>query len=133
MPDNVSTFWLGDRMGPLERACLRSFLRLGHPVTLYTYASVDGCPEGLTMAPADEIVPRPVLDGLSALPPVIFSDYFRYKLQQLGRGTWVDSDVYCVKPFVFEKKPVFGWQKRDGWQGKRYLNNAISGWNRIRR
>src|SRR3712207_7292675 len=41
-----------------SRACLRSALRQGHPLTLYCYDAPDGVPEGVELADAGSIVPR---------------------------------------------------------------------------
>ena len=37
-----------------------------------------------------------------------FSDLFRYKLLLDRGGWWVDADIFCLRPFVFEAPYVFG-------------------------
>ena len=119
MKATLATLWLGERLGPLERACLRSFVRAGHPVTLYVYDEVAGVPEGVTVAGAEDVLPRGVRERNSALPKSVFADYFRYQMQALSLGTWIDADVYCIKPFEFTDEYVFGWENR------RYINQAV--------
>jgi len=119
MKATLATLWLGERLGPLERACLRSFLRAGHPVTFYAYEDVVGIPEGVTVADAEEVLPRTVRERNAALPKSVFADYFRYQMQALSLGTWIDADVYCIKPFDFADDYVFGWENR------RYINQAV--------
>ncbi len=37
-----------------------------------------------------------------------FSDLFRYKLLMDRGGWWVDTDIFCLKPFDFKAPYVFG-------------------------
>src|SRR5262245_13716406 len=57
-PIDCVTLWIGSRLGRVERACLRSFLRHGHAVRLYSYGPVEGVPEGVRLADAASILPR---------------------------------------------------------------------------
>ena len=67
-----NTLWIGPELGRVERACLRSFLRNGHPVTLYCYDEVAGVPEGVVLADAHEVLPaeqvRSWLDRIRQAP-----------------------------------------------------------------
>lgn len=115
----VNSFWHGDSLGWMERACLKSFLDQGVHFRLYTYGAVAGIPEGIEVADANTIIPQDDIfffDGLfgekSKGSPAVFSNLFRYRLQKLKAGPWVDCDMYCVKPFRFDPNEyVFAWQK----------------------
>jgi len=94
LPETVRSFWLGDRLPPLVRACLGSFVRMGHRVELHSYQSLD-VPDGVTLADAARILPA------GALAPfrghiAAFADLFRYQLLHERGGWWVDTDVYCL-------------------------------------
>lgn len=102
------TLWIGESLGPVERACLRSMLRQGHSVALYCYRPVEGVPDGIEIRDASEVLPETAIlhhkDGSVAL----FSDWFRYELQRRGLGTWVDTDNYLVRPLDMKRPYLFG-------------------------
>ena len=109
----VNTLWIGQSIGPIERACMRSFLRVGHPVRLFLYGPIDGVPEDVEIHDAKQILAesaiiRHLLGSFS-----LFSNYFRYKLQALGAGYWTDIDVYCLRRFEFSQPIVLGWQSEE--------------------
>ena len=114
-----NTLWVGPALGPLERACLGSFVERGHPVRLWTYDAVDGVPAGVELRAADDVVPVAAMEPLrQARAWTVLANYFRYALQRAALGLWVDCDVLCLRPlpdapFVF------------GWQDERRLNNAV--------
>ncbi|MGH6787002.1 MAG: hypothetical protein ACREBO_09240 [Novosphingobium sp.] len=92
------TLWIGDRLGPVERACLRSALRHGHRVAVYAYSSLEGVPDGVELRDAAAILPEDAIIRHKNGSPALFSNRFRYELQRLGLGTWIDCDVYFVAP-----------------------------------
>ena len=116
--NTVNSFWYGDSLSWIERACLKSFLDHDMHVRLFVYGSVDGVPDGVEVADANTIIPEKDIfffDGVfgekSKGTPSVFSNLFRYKLQAMEAGPWIDCDIYCVKPFNFNKNEhVFGWQ-----------------------
>jgi hypothetical protein len=114
------TLWIGESLGPIERACLMSVLRQGHPLTLYCYSEPKGVPAGVTLGDAAEILPADQLiryrrgGGAS-----IFANRFRYELQRLGKGIWVDCDLYLLAPIDFAEPHLFGRQAPD------VINNAV--------
>jgi hypothetical protein len=113
------TLWIGDSLGPVERACLRSVLRQGHRLALYCYGNVAGVPEGVEIRDAAAILPEQSVfrnrDGSVAF----FSDWFRYELMARGLGTWVDTDVYLIAPLDLDRPYLFGEQEPGT------INNAI--------
>jgi hypothetical protein len=111
MPSRLNTLWVGSSLGPVERACIRSMLRAGHALNLYCYRIPNGVPEGTQLCDAAEILPETSIVRYGRFgSPALFSNWFRYRLQSLGRGIWVDADVYLLRPIAFESDHLFGWQ-----------------------
>ncbi|HEX4848131.1 MAG TPA: hypothetical protein VFV30_08300 [Novosphingobium sp.] len=102
------TLWIGDRLGPLERACLRSIMRQGHRLALYCYDPVAGVPEGVELRDAAGIFPREAIVRHKSGSPSLFSNRFRYELQRRGLGIWVDTDVYLLSPLDDPAPTLFG-------------------------
>jgi len=90
-------FWIGDRLGPLERACIRSVVRQGHPLALYCYQPPSGIPELVEIRDAEQILPQSRVMRHKRGSVALFSDWFRYELQKRALGTWLDTDVYLLK------------------------------------
>lgn len=106
----VNMLWVEGRLGPIERACMRSVMAQGHRVVLWSYFPLDGFPEGVECRDGDEVVPRERLfrhepSGSWAL----FANLFRYRVLQLGLGLWVDCDSYHVKPIAWGDGIVVGF------------------------
>lgn len=97
----VNTLWIGNKLGAVHSACLRSFLRHGHQVVLHAYEQPCDMPSGVTLFDArrlmaeEEIV---VHKGSGSL--ALASDIYRYRIQREGLGLYVDCDIYCIRPFV---------------------------------
>ena len=117
-PDCV-TLWIGERLGAVERACLRSVLRQGHRLALYCYRQPDGIPEGVEVRDAADILPQRAvfLHSRGSFAP--FSDWFRYELQKRALGTWVDADLYLLAPLDGARPYLFGEQEPG------HINNAV--------
>jgi len=117
MPEVIQSLWVGDRLSAMERLCIASFLRHGHPFHLYVYQDTAGIPPGTV-----------VLDGNSILPAsriftyrehrtyAGFANFFRYKLLLERGGWWVDADTVCIKPFDFSEPYVFSSEGINGHQ-----------------
>jgi len=103
-----ATLWIGDRLGPVERACLRSVMRQGHRLTLYCYRVPEGVPEGAELRDAAEVVPEARIVRHRSGSVSLFSNLFRYELQRRALGTWVDCDVYLLKPLDTGAPYLFG-------------------------
>jgi hypothetical protein len=102
------TLWVGDALGPLERACLKSMLRQGHSVALYCYRTPSGVPDGVQTLDASNILPETSIRPEWARRSDLYSDWFRYEIQKRGLGTWLDLDVYLVAPLDLERPYLFG-------------------------
>lgn len=114
MSTQLLSFWLGPKLGPIERACLRSMVRHGHPVALYCYDPPTAVPESIELRDAADIFPRGEVIRHKSGSVALFSNRFRYELQRRGLGTWVDTDLYVRgtidgdRPYLFgEETPKF--------------------------
>ena len=90
--------WIGDRLGAVERACMRSVMAQGHSLILWCYRAPGGIPAGVTLADAGEILPESCIIRHHSGSVALFSDWFRYALQRQEKGIWLDSDVYLLRP-----------------------------------
>lgn len=110
----VYSLWCGENLNWVAHACLKSFVRHGHDVRLYCYRDVSNVPKGVITMDAREILPEGSqfqFQGVRAEMQIgsysPFSDYFRYTLMTQKNGIWIDSDLYCIKPFDFHQKYIF--------------------------
>jgi len=119
MPEGVRlhTLWIGPTLGGVERACLRSALRQGHAVTLHCYDVPEGVPNGVDLADAARTVPATRIIRHRTGSVSLFSNLFRYILQQRGLGTWIDTDLYFVAPIDEARPSLFGRQSADELNG----------------
>ncbi|MBL9087373.1 MAG: hypothetical protein JNM10_09540 [Planctomycetia bacterium] len=114
-----NSLWVGAALGPIERACLRSFVEAGYAVRLWTYGPVEGIPSGVDVcAAADVLAPAVAAPYRAAGALTVLANHFRYALQRAGLGLWVDCDVLCLAPLP-DATCLFGWQD------ERRLNNAV--------
>lgn len=113
------TLWIGGSLGAVERACLKSVLRQGHRLTLYCYSEPIGIPKGVEVQDASLILPGSVVVRHRRGSVAPFSDWFRYELLKRGAGTWIDTDMYLLRPLDEEAEHLFG-EERPG-----VINNAI--------
>jgi hypothetical protein len=113
------TLWIGASLGPVERACLRSVLRQGHRHSLYCYDRPHGVPDGIEVRDASEILPESEVFFHRNGSVAIFADWFRYELQRRNLGTWVDTDVYLLRPLDGERPYLFGLEEPN------LINNAV--------
>ncbi|MEO1638332.1 MAG: hypothetical protein AAFU41_03700 [Pseudomonadota bacterium] len=108
----IAALWIEGPLSYLEQLCLKSFLDAGHHVRLYHYGPVHRVPDGIEMADANEILPRPnTLTHARTGSPALHSDVFRYRLlAKEDRVIWADTDAYCRRPFETPTGHFFGWE-----------------------
>lgn len=110
----LASFWVGDQLGPVEIASLRSFLRQGDRITVYSPAPLDQLPDGVLWRDAGEIMPCDrILRHHRTQSPALHSDLFRYQLMAKTDKIWVDLDVIALRPFDFGSDWVFGYESPD--------------------
>jgi hypothetical protein len=98
MTGRCNMLWIGAPLGPVERACMRSVLRQGHRLVLWTYGSVANVPDGVEAADAAQILPEDRIVRHQSGSPALFANWFRYELQRRGEGLWIDADLYLLRP-----------------------------------
>lgn len=113
------TLWIGDSLGRIERACLKSMLRQGHRVALYCYQIPEGVPAGVEILDASDVLPRSLIPASWSKRSDLYSDWFRYEVQRRGLGTWLDLDIYLVAPLDLERAYLFGRED------PRFINGAV--------
>lgn len=112
----VAAFWAGEPISFVEQMVMRSYLEQGCNFTLYLPEPVEGLPDGVQVANAAEIMPKP---GFVSNPPTrkelaVWSDLFRVALLRNRQVIWVDMDAYCVKPFATDDGYAFGLSGEGG-------------------
>jgi Glycosyltransferase sugar-binding region containing DXD motif len=111
----IQSLWIGRELSVMERLSIASFLAKGHEYHLYVYDEIENAPEGTMLKAADEILPESMIFQYKRHPSHAgFSNFFRYRLLLHKGGWWVDTDVVCLKPFVFEDPYVFASERVDG-------------------
>lgn len=119
MAQTVHMFWIGDKLGPVYAACIRSIMRQGHDVVMHQYSRSRDLPDGVKVFDAkklmrpDEIVRHRDSGSLS-----MAANIYRYRMQREGLGLYLDCDVYLLKP-VPENDYVLGWESPTS------INNAV--------
>lgn len=106
----IQTLWIGSELSNLERLSISSFIRDEHEFHLYTYGEVSNVPEGVVYKDANEIIPQSEVFRHKKGSYAIFADWFRWLLLYKKGGFWVDTDMVCLKPFLFESDVVFGFE-----------------------
>ena len=127
IPDIV-TFWHGP-LDRLRQTCLRSQLAAGHKVTVYSFDTIPGLPDGVVNSDAEAILPQAFSEKLRPPQPdgswrdwttLQFSDFFRMRLMARGAGLWLDADVLLLRPIALDPaKPYFAWER------PRQLGNSV--------
>ncbi|WP_295044602.1 hypothetical protein [uncultured Paracoccus sp.] len=98
---DLASLWIGKALGEMERASLVSLARLGHPVTVYSYAPVANVPPGIATRDAAQIMPADrilVYRDKRKPSPALHSNLFRYALIEQTDAAWVDLDVIGLRP-----------------------------------
>ena len=127
LPD-VVTFWHGP-LDALRRLCLTSQVAAGHKVTVYSFDSIPGLPDGVGNAEAEAVLPHSFSERLRPAEPdgswrdwtlLQFSDFFRMRLMRERSGLWLDADVLLLKAVEIDPaKPFFAWER------PRQLGNSV--------
>jgi hypothetical protein len=115
----IAALWIGGSLSYLEQLCLKSFLDVGHHVTLYSYEPIPNAPDGTELADANAVLSQAIfLRHGRTNSPALHSDLFRYHLlAKTDRTIWADTDAYCVKPFTTPNGHFHAWESDDGING----------------
>lgn len=108
---SVKTLWIGGVLKPLHLECLSSFLRHGASVELYGYDTIPNLSPGILLKDAQEILPRSEIFSYQIGPGKgsysAFSNIFRYALLLKKGGVWIDTDMFCLRPWKFTEPYSF--------------------------
>ena len=72
-----NSLWIGPRLGAVERACLISVLRQGHPLRLWCYSVPESVPPGIELADAETVLPAASIIRHRDGSPSLFANRFR--------------------------------------------------------
>ena len=108
----IQSLWIGKELSTIEQLCIASFLHHGHEFHLYTYEPMAGIPNGTQVKDANEIIPSKEIFTCKQGSYAIFADWFRWELLYKKGNIWVDTDLICLKPFIFDNEIVFGLEKK---------------------
>lgn len=114
----VHAFWIGGPLGPMQVACLKSFVRLGHRTVLHVYDDPGDAPPGVELTDATKILPRQRVIVHRNGSYSLFGNIFRYKLLTTGAEIYIDCDMYCIRPLP--RRPYMF-----GWESQTRINNAV--------
>ncbi len=106
----IQALWIGGKLSKLEQLCIASFLNNGHPFHLYTYENVKGVPKGAQLKDANEIIQESKIFTTHGGSYAHFADWFRWELLFQKGNFWVDMDIICLKPFLFNEDLVFAYE-----------------------
>lgn len=105
----IHAVWIGPRLGRLHAACLQSFARTGHEVTVHTYGPLPDLPPGVATSDARALLPA---ERVVQYPNGSFSisaNLIRYQIMARGLGLYVDADVYCWRPLE-DADYIYGYE-----------------------
>ncbi len=120
----IQTLWIGARLSTMEQLSIRSFLNHGHEYHLYVYEEVEGVPPGTIIKDARDILPDNLIFQYGGSGSYAgFSNFFRYRLLLEKGGWWVDTDVVCVRPFIFDTSHVLATERDP--RGREFVTSGI--------
>ncbi|MGH1331728.1 MAG: hypothetical protein ACRBBK_12665 [Paracoccaceae bacterium] len=117
-PPALLTLWISGPLDFVSVSCLKSAIRFGHDVHLYSYGDIPNIPKGVSHKDARSIIPEDEIflyDGIEQ-PSLFgsvgpFSDAFRYRSQILNRGVWMDTDMYFLQRIDLSPSVILAWEK----------------------
>jgi len=122
----IGALWIGGTLTWLEQLCLKSFAAHGHEVLLFTYGEVRNIPDGIRVCDGRDILDTDdflLHDRTQSV--ALFSDLFRFHMiKAMPEIIYVDTDVFCLRPLVFDDPFLFGYEyfrNEKAWR----LNGAV--------
>lgn len=119
MSETVNFFWIGDKLGPLHAACIRSFQRHGYRTVLHAFDVPGDTPDGVQIFDASQLLSRNEVFAYTREKSLaLTANIYRYRLLEAGLGLYADCDVYCLRPLP-QQEWLFGWETNG------VINNAV--------
>lgn len=109
----VATLWIGPSLSWIEQLSLTSFVAAGHRTKLYCYEPVEGVPQGVEVADANQFFQRSQ-DLIQNAGPSMTADLFRLHLMQQSDEVWVDSDMIAIRPLTLNENGFAIGYERQG-------------------
>lgn len=110
-PNTLATLWVGPRLGPIELASAWSFLRVGNPLIVYSYAPLPNLPKGVEARDANEVYPATAISMYAReQSPSLHSNFFRYALMQRTDHTWVDLDIIALRQLAYDTDRIYAFE-----------------------
>lgn len=115
----INAVWIGEALGAVHAACLRSFLRHGHRVVLHCFETPVDVPSGVELFNAADLMhPAEIVRYEKSGSLALTANKYRYRILREGLGVYVDCDVFCLRPFLHQKL-LFGKES------DKVINNAV--------
>jgi hypothetical protein len=109
----IQSLWIGDQLSIVEQLCIASFINNNHEFHLYTYNDIKNIPNGTIIKDANEIISANKIFTYRNGSYAGFADLFRWELLYKRGNFWVDTDMICIRPFVFDTDIIFGHESID--------------------
>ncbi|CAN7431903.1 hypothetical protein [Aminobacter sp. LjRoot7] len=117
--ETVNFIWIGDKLGGLHAACIRSFQRHGYRAVLHAFDAPGDMPDGVEIFDASQLLSRSEIVAYKREKSLaLTANIYRYRLLEAGLGLYADCDVYCLRPFP-QQEWLFGWETNG------VINNAV--------
>lgn len=95
----VNFFWHGPKLGPVQVACIRSFMRHGHRAVLHCYTPPEDIPEGVALFDARQIMSlTDLISNTETGSVALGTNRYRYRMIKAGHGTYADCDMFLLRP-----------------------------------
>ncbi|WP_133121840.1 hypothetical protein [Pleomorphomonas carboxyditropha] len=118
----IHTLWVYGELGPLEKLCLKSWVRLGYRVVLHSYDHPQ-VPDGVELFNAAQLIPESqVFRTARKKSLAIFSDLYRVTIMKHFEALWLDADIFLVRHFDFSGKNILAYE---GHATLESINNAV--------
>tara|TARA_Y100000591_G_scaffold328021_1_gene353622 strand:+ start:508 stop:1377 length:870 start_codon:yes stop_codon:yes gene_type:complete len=121
-------FWHGSELSIYEKVCLRSFLKSGFKVVVYSFKKIT-LPKNIIFRDANTILKKSeikkFIHGGKKGCLAAYSDKFRILLQKKKLGWWFDLDIICLKNFKYFNKLEKNKKIIIGYETKYKVNNAV--------
>ena len=116
-------FWSGPDLSCYEELCLKSVLKSGFKIDVFTYEKRLSVPQGVLVKDAREVISETEFNQIVGIHGIAaFSDLFRYAGIQMGLGVWTDTDMLFLNNGFSSSSYIFAWEKQN-----ELVNGAILG------
>lgn len=117
----LRSLWVGDSLGHYEIGALLSLVRAGYSVGLYTYSQITNLPAEIEQLDAHQIIDESEVFNTTSSPGTFsgFSNLFRYRMLQVEKCIWVDTDILAGPIPLPDDSFLFGYENA------RTINGAV--------